>query len=165
MKVLNRFTNCLLLFVMGTAPLMAQRVNERSGPAPSFEGTDILSAETVRLEDYRGRLLLLNFWATWCSACIMELPALIDLRDDFADDLQVIGIALDYSEDTVEGYLLDEGVDYPVILSTDKIERDYGGINTTPTTFLIDTDGQIVETIIGYRPYDVLAEVIEGYLE
>lgn len=164
-RLLNRSAISLLLMVVCTSLLGAQRVNERSGPAPVFQGEDVLSGETIRLEDYRGQLVLLNFWATWCGACLLELPELVDLREDYAGELEIIGIALDYSSDIVKGYLWDENVDYPVIMSTDEIERSYGGISSTPTSFLIDEEGEIVETIIGWRPYDVLADIMDGYLD
>jgi len=113
--------------------------------APDFELTS-LDGKRVKLSDFRGKAVLLNFWATWCSPCKVEMPWFVDLQKKYGSDgFVVLGIAMDDSEPSkIAEFASEMGVNYPVLLGTDKVSDDYGNVQFLPTTFYIDRDGRIV---------------------
>lgn len=117
----------------------------RGVPAPDFELAS-LDGKKVKLSDYRGKAVLLNFWATWCSPCKVEMPWFVDLQKKYGNDgLVVLGIALDDTEtDQIAKFASEMGVNYPVLLGTDKVSEQYGNVDYLPTSFYIDREGKIV---------------------
>jgi peroxiredoxin len=117
----------------------------RGVPAPDFELTS-LDGKLVKLSDYRGKAVLLNFWATWCSPCKIEMPWFVDLQKKYGNDgLIVLGIAMDDTEtDKIAKFASEMGVNYPVLLGTDKVSEQYGDVEYLPTSFYIDREGKIV---------------------
>jgi thiol-disulfide isomerase/thioredoxin len=97
--------------------------------------------------------VLLNFWATWCPPCVGEIPDLIALRQEFgADRVEVLGISLDtVSEDVVREFVRARGMPYPVAIDATGVAASYGGVTGIPTTFVIDAEGRIAESIVGAR--------------
>jgi len=118
--------------------------------APDFTLVS-LDGNKVKLSDYRGKAVLLNFWATWCPPCKVEMPWFEDLQKQYAKDgLVVLGVAMDDSKpDTIAKYASELGVNYPVLLGTDKVSDDYGDVQYLPTTFYIGRDGNIVDKMTG----------------
>ncbi len=117
----------------------------RGIPAPDFALTS-LDGKIVKLSDYRGKAVLLNFWATWCSPCKVEMPWFVDLQKKYGGDgLVVLGIAMDDTEtDKIAQFASEMGVNYPVLLGTDKVSEQYGNVEYLPTSFYIDREGKIV---------------------
>lgn len=117
----------------------------RGVQAPDFELTS-LDGKRVKLSDYRGKAVLLNFWATWCSPCKVEMPWFVDLQKKYGNDgLVVVGIAMDDTEtDKIAQFASEMGVNYPVLLGTDKVSEQYGNVEFLPTSFYIDRQGRIV---------------------
>src|SRR5271157_1769006 len=117
----------------------------RGVPAPDFELVS-LDGKKVRLSDYRGKAVLLNFWATWCSPCKVEMPWFVDLQNRYASDgLVILGIAMDDSDaPKIAQFASEMGVNYPVLLGTDQVSEQYGNVEFLPTSFYIDRDGKIV---------------------
>lgn len=117
----------------------------RGVQAPDFELTS-LDGRRVKLSDFRGKAVLLNFWATWCSPCKVEMPWFVDLQNKYGNDgLVVLGVALDDTDsDKIAKFASEMGVNYPVLLGTDKVSEDYGNVQYLPTSFYIDRDGKIV---------------------
>jgi len=113
--------------------------------APDFELAS-LDGKRVRLSDYRGKAVLLNFWATWCSPCKVEMPWFVDLQKKYGNDgLVILGVAMDDSEaPKIAQFTSELGVNYPVLLGTDKVSEQYGNVQFLPTTFYIDREGRIV---------------------
>jgi cytochrome c biogenesis protein CcmG/thiol:disulfide interchange protein DsbE len=113
-------------------------------PAPDFSLKDA-DGKTVQLSDYRGKVVLLNFWATWCGPCKIEIPWFIDFEREHKDQgFAVVGISMD--EDgwqAVRPFISEAGINYRVLLGNDSISQLYGGVEALPTTFLIDRDGRI----------------------
>jgi len=124
-------------------PVLAGNVHGVS--APDFELVS-LDGKKIRLSDYRGKAVLLNFWATWCSPCKVEMPWFIDLQKKYGNDgLVVLGVAMDDSEAAkIAQFTSELGVNYPVLLGTDKVSEDYGNVQYLPTTFYIDREGKII---------------------
>jgi peroxiredoxin len=118
--------------------------------APEFELRD-LAGKNVRLSDYHGKVVLLNFWATWCPPCKEEMPWFVDLQQRYgAQGLQVIGVAMDDSDQkTIESFAKRLGVNYPVLLGKESIAQAYGDVQFLPDTFYIGRDGKIVLHVQG----------------
>jgi peroxiredoxin len=117
----------------------------RGIPAPDFELAS-LDGRKVKLSDYRGKAVLLNFWATWCSPCKVEMPWFVDLQKKYGNDgLVVLGVAMDDSDNSkIAQFASEMGVNYPVLLGTDKVSEQYGNVQFLPTTFYIDREGRII---------------------
>ena len=111
--------------------------------APGFSRID-LNHQQVRLADYRGKVVLLNFWATWCVPCLTEMPRFVAWQQEYGGHgLQVIGISMDDEEQPVRILYQKYRLNYPVVMGDDKIGEMYGGILGLPVTFLIDRSGKI----------------------
>jgi len=131
--------------------------------APAFTLTDI-NGKSVSLSDFKGKVVILDFWATWCPPCKREIPDFIKLQKEFGSrGLQVVGIALD-EPGKVQAYASQNGINYPVLLGSDDIAWKYGGIQGIPTTFIIDKTGKIVSKFEGYRPREVFESEIKKKL-
>ena len=122
----------------------------RGVPAPDFELAS-LDGKKVRLSDYRGKAVLLNFWATWCSPCKVEMPWFVDLQKKYGNDgLVILGVAMDDSEaPKIAQFTSELGVNYPVLLGTDRVSEQYGNVQFLPTTFYIDREGRIISKNTG----------------
>jgi peroxiredoxin len=132
-------------------PKPALPVMAVAGMAPAFTLVD-LAGKSVSLSDFRGKVVVLDFWATWCPPCRREIPDFINLQKQYAaQGVQIIGIALDEPE-KVQAFARDNGMNYPVLLGNDAISALYGGIEGIPTTFIIDKTGRIVNKFEGFRP-------------
>jgi peroxiredoxin len=119
-------------------------------PAPDFELKDI-GGKSVKLSDYRGQVVLLNFWATWCGPCKLEIPWFVDFEKQHKDrGFAVLGISMDEDGwDTVKPYLEWARVNYRVLMGDDSVAMLYGGVDSLPTTFLIDREGNIASIHVG----------------
>jgi len=144
-----------------TALLSQQTNNENSQQAPDFVLKDI-NGKNVKLSDYRGKVVILDFWATWCPPCRKGIPDLIDLQKKYGNELAVIGISLDQAntiKDVVPFYK-SYGINYPVVYGDASVVQKYGGIEAIPTSFVIDKKGNVVNKFVGLIP----KEEYEKYL-
>ena len=117
--------------------------------APEFSVTTI-DGKKLALSDYRGKIVLLDFWATWCTPCRQEIPRFVQLQDQHgADGLQIIGISMDDSAEPVRQFSRDFHINYPVALGGAKLGELYGGVFGLPIAFLIDREGRILSKHIG----------------
>lgn len=114
--------------------------------APDFSLKN-LSGKNVRLSDFKGRVVLVNFWASWCPPCKMEIPGFQKVYTAYKDrGFTIIGIAMD---DVSSSFIKDMGMTYPVVMANDKVIRDYGNISGIPTSFLVGRDGRIIKKVMG----------------
>jgi peroxiredoxin len=120
--------------------------------APDF-ALQSLDGKTVHLSDFRGKAVLLNFWATWCQPCKIEMPWFADLQKQYAaEGLQVIGVAMDEaSPEDIGKFAKDLGVNYPVLVGKEEVGVAYGGVQFLPATFYIGRDGKIVDKVFGLK--------------
>jgi thiol-disulfide isomerase/thioredoxin len=118
-------------------------------PAPEFKGRD-LNGKDISLDAYKGKVVLLNFWATWCGPCREEIPSLIALQAKYHDQMQIVGMNVDDEDETeVRAVVQGEGINYPVVMTTPQVRIAYGGIGALPTVFIINTEGRVVQKHIG----------------
>jgi cytochrome c biogenesis protein CcmG/thiol:disulfide interchange protein DsbE len=120
--------------------------------APNFVLKD-LDGKLVSLSDFKGKVVIIDFWATWCPPCLMEIPHFQSLYEEYSDrGLIVIGISLDQGGvNVVKPFVKSKGMTYPVVMGGRQVANDYGGIRGIPTTFVVDRKGDIVEKAVGYR--------------
>lgn len=123
--------------------------------APDFTLKD-LDGKDHKLSDYRGKVVILDFWDTWCPPCREEIPGFVQLQKELGGkDLQIIGIALGREgKEKVKKFAADYKINYPTLIfdGNQKLLNDYGGIRSIPTTFIIDKEGGIVEKLVGFHP-------------
>jgi len=156
----------------------AQTVSPLDGkPAPEFELKDLTGRE-VSLESYRGKAVLINFWATWCGPCRLETPWIVELRNKYAArGFEVLGV--DTEGDDLEKndkagwakataaagkFVAEEKIPYPVLLDGDSISRDYGGLDDLPTSFFVDRKGVVVAAQVGLTSESDIESKIEKAL-
>jgi len=117
--------------------------------APAFTARD-LDGHEVSLASLRGKVVIVNFWATWCGPCRAEIPDLVALQDKYRDNLQVIGISQDEAPvDLVRRFVDSHRMNYPVVMSSPEIEALFPGVNALPTSFVVDRQSRIVQKHVG----------------
>ncbi|MFQ5867738.1 MAG: TlpA disulfide reductase family protein [bacterium] len=136
------------------------------GNAPDFTLSK-LDGNSLTLSDFKGKVIILNFWATWCPPCRMEIPDFVELYEKYKDEgLLIIGVNLDGGDSrSVKQFLEKYKINYPIVLGNVKVTEDYGGIRAIPTTFVIDRNGNIREKYVGYRPRATFEDQAKKLLE
>lgn len=133
-------------------------------PAPPFLVTDI-DGNVVSTANWPGKVVVLNFWATWCPPCREEIPFLIELTQKYNDHLQVVGVSLDEaSPGKVKEFAKMFGINYPIVMGSEELIREYGGVPALPTSFLVNKYGQIVQKHEGSLPPAMLENEIRALL-
>ena len=118
-------------------------------PVPSFTFHD-LDGRSISSESLRGKVTIVNFWATWCAPCRAEIPDLIALQNKYRDQLQIIGVSQDETgPEAVRQFATEQRMNYPIVMSTPELERIFTGIYALPTSFIIDRNAQIVQKHVG----------------
>jgi thiol-disulfide isomerase/thioredoxin len=120
-------------------------------PAPDFK-LSTLDGKPLSLAGSRGKVILLNFWATWCGPCLAEIPDLIELQTKYKDHLQIIGLTVDDENPAAITKMVQEtGINYPVAIASPAVRFKYGGIAALPTSFVLDSEGRVVQKHEGLR--------------
>lgn len=120
-----------------------------------------LDGEEVKLSDYKGKIVLINFWATWCPPCDREMPHLEKLYNEYKDELVILAVDVQESKKTVKKYVEKKGLTFPVLLDTDgRVAREYY-VAAFPTSYFVDADGYFVERVQGGRTYAEFKQIID----
>ena len=118
-------------------------------PAPVFTATD-LDGRQISMASLHGKVVIVNFWATWCGPCRAEIPDLVALQQKYKDTLQVIGISEDEAGvDVVRRFAAEHRINYPIVMMTPEIEKLFPGIGALPTSFIVDRESRVVQKHVG----------------
>ena len=156
------FVILLALFMIGAcAKGNAVEIGEN---APDFSLTD-LDGKVVHLSDFKGKAVILDFFASWCPPCREEIPDFIKLQDTYgAQGFSMVGVSLVSLQESKD-FAKKAGINYPVLIDDGKASAVYGPIRSIPTTFVIGKDGKLAKKYIGYRPKDVFENDIKELLK
>ena len=159
---------CLLLGCSGGTTVRAASVkpDKERKEAPEFTLKDA-DGKVVHLKDYRGKVVLLDFWATWCGPCRIEIPWFTEMQRKNKDrGFEVLGVSMDDEGwEIVKPFLADLRVNYRVVIGNDATAQLYGGVDALPTTFLIDRGGKIAAVHVGLASRKDLEDGVEQLLE
>lgn len=123
-------------------------VGKNFPPAYNFE-LNSLDGKSVKLSDFRGKVIVLDFWATWCPPCRKGIPDLVDIQKSI-DGVQIIGITVDRNpKEVVPDFIKEYNINYPILIGNEEVYKNYGGIEAIPTTFIIDKNGRIINKHVG----------------
>ncbi len=138
-----------------------------ANPKPAADFTlPGLDGKQVKLSSFKGKVVLLNFWATWCGPCKAEIPAFVELQTQFKDDLVVLGLSVDDPADKAKAFADQYKVNYPMVLGLghDEIQDAYGPIYGIPASFLISRDGKVCKRHLGLAPKSQFEREIKALL-
>lgn len=134
--------------------------------APDFQLQSVSNAELIQSQNYRGKLMLINFWATWCPPCRKEIPSLIELQKQYnAQGFTVIGISVDQAGvEIIKKFSEKMGINYPLAVGTTEITKGFGSVSGIPASFLIDKKGNIAKSYAGYVTHEQLQKDIDALI-
>ncbi len=159
----NIFAKALILLVPVFLLCACARDIGASSVAPDI-GLSDMDGNTVQLSDFKGKVIILNFFASWCPPCRQEIPDFVELQKRYADQgFAMIGVSLTPAQD-VRPFAKKIGINYTVLIGDNKAEAAYGPIRSIPMTFLIDKEFNIAKKYIGPRPIEVFESVIKELL-
>lgn len=161
-RTLTGALGALFVTIAMAAPVTAADLK----PAPDFSMPDHATAKTIKLSDFKGKVVILDFWATWCPPCREEIPGFISLQKKYGDEgLQVVGVALDQQgAKVVTPFVKEYKINYPIGIGTSAITALYGGVRGIPTTFVIDREGRIVTKHVGFASEEQFEKDIKPLL-
>ena len=135
------------------------------GNAPNFVLTTS-SGKEIELQKLSGKVVVVNFWATWCGPCRAEIPGMLEVYAKYKEKgLEIVGISLDQSGWRVINPFVERmNITYPVVWDRGEVAQAYGGIQAIPTTFIIDREGNVVKRHMGYLSREAFEQVLQQYI-
>ena len=133
--------------------------------APDFD-LPALDGKNLKLSDLRGKAVLLNFWATYCGPCKVEMPWFVELQKEYGPQgFQIVGVAMDdASTEDIAKFAKEMGVNYPILIGKESVGESYGGVGVLPTTFFLDRDGKLIAREFGLQSRSVFVDHIKKAL-
>jgi thiol-disulfide isomerase/thioredoxin len=142
-----------------TRPAKGQLIGSQ---APDFD-LQTLDGKNLKLSDLRGKAVLLNFWATYCGPCKIEMPWFVELQKEYGPQgFQIVGVAMDdASTEEIAKFVKEMGVNYPILIGKESVGQSYGGVGVLPTTFFLDRDGKVIAREFGLQSRSVFVDHIK----
>jgi thiol-disulfide isomerase/thioredoxin len=167
-RILNLFCTAAAL-ALGAAILQGNPLHAQSltgQPAPAWKLKDLAGHE-VSSDQFKGKVVVLDFWATWCGPCVSEIPGYIELQKKYGPaGLVIVGISVDQNGPApVKKFVAAKGMNYTVVMGDDAVAEAFGGIEAIPTTFLIDRAGRIVHQKTGAMAHDEYEQLVQRALK
>ena len=163
-----RFFRLILIFALSASSGMAPAAERDSllhRPAPLFSRKDV-AQRPVDLAAYKGKVVLLNFWATWCGPCQVEMPRFAQWQNSYGPrGLQVIAVSMDDDDAPVRSFLKRRSMPFPVLMGDEQLGSQYGGILGLPVTFLIDRRGVVAAHFKGEPPLGKMESEVRRLLD
>jgi len=149
--------------VICTVVLLVLTGNVLATPMPDFTLPSVVDGKDISSDDFKGKVLLVTFFATWCPPCRQEIPSLIRLQDDLsAKGFSVLGLSLDEGGSEIVSELVEhDNINYPVLMADSDVVSGFGGVTGIPTSFLVSHEGKMIRTYAGYVPHELLKQDIE----
>ncbi len=162
MSTLPRLFLVALFVAAAGAPL---RADEAGGPAPDWTLKN-LDGQDVSFSQFKGKVVVVDVWATWCGPCIMEIPGYIALQKKYGKaGLVIVGVSLDRGGPAkVRKFVAERGMNYTVVMGDDRVAEAFGGFEAIPTTFLISRDGRIVHRKTGAWEHEAYEKLVKKHL-
>jgi len=174
----------LLLLAFVITAFLPGCINEKAGKkqeeaaapqdlvsVPMFQGKNLLDDKDISLEDFKGHVLIINFWATWCGPCRKEIPGFIELQDKYKDKkFSVIGMSMDMTgESVVKNFINAYNMNYPIIMLGKELQKDFEKamgqrIPGIPISLIVNRDGKIAKIHVALKPMSVFEKDIQGLL-
>ena len=152
------------LYIAGRRTAQKPKATASGNLAPDFTITDI-EGKKLALSDYRGKVVLLDFWATWCTPCREEIPHFVEMQQKYGPKgFQVVGISMDDDAKPVKAFYQEYKMNYPVAVGDDKLAESFGGVLGLPVNFIIDSDGRIVRKFVGATEVSTFDKEVEALL-
>jgi len=135
-------------------------------PAPGWQLKDV-AGRVVRSDQFKGKVVVIDFWATWCPPCRAEIPGYVALQQKYRDQgLVIIGISLDQQgPDVVKKFMAEKKVNYTMVMGTEEVQAAFGGIEAIPTTFIIDRAGNLRDRKVGGEDEATYEQTLLQYLK
>jgi cytochrome c biogenesis protein CcmG/thiol:disulfide interchange protein DsbE len=161
MKKLTALLSSLTIILLALVSINNAIDASASNSAPDFELVD-LNGETITLSDYEGKVVFVNFWATWCPPCRQEIPGFVEVYEKYKDEgLVILGVAVSDRENKVKEYVKSNDMTYPCAMGTNQIVKDYEPGNAIPATIIIDRDGKIHHKHVGYMEKSQVEDIFK----
>ena len=166
MKSPRFLSSALALSLLLTAPILRAGDDFKPAPAPAWQLKDVNGA-VVSFDQFKGKVVVLDFWATWCAPCRSEIPGYVALQEKYAKaGLVLVGVSLDREgPEVVKKFMTDQKINYQIVLGDEKIAEAFGGVEAIPTTFIIDRQGTIRYRKVGAMPAGEFEAVVTPFLQ
>lgn len=160
----NAFSGDNKLNKIATSDNIIVKFDGEKAPDFSLKSVD---GKTVKLSDFKGKIVIIDFWATWCPPCRRGIPDLVAIQNEFKDKVVIVGISLDREKTIkdVPGFVKDYGINYPIVYGDEKVVTSYGGIQSIPTSFIVDKKGNVADMHVGLVSKETYTNKIKELLK
>jgi peroxiredoxin len=166
MNSIRFLSTALALSLLLTASILRAADDFKPAPAPAWQLKDV-NGTVVSFDQFKGKVMILDFWATWCAPCRSEIPGYVALQEKYAKaGLVIVGVSLDREgPEVVKKFVTEQKINYQIVLGDAKIAEAFGGVEAIPTTFIIDRQGTIRYRKVGAMPAGEFEAVMAPFLQ
>jgi len=163
----NKITAIIFVLTLILCASLTLKSAQAATKVPDFSFDSVNDKGNIDIKDFRGKVVLINFWATWCGPCVKEIPSLIELQKEFGPQgFSIIGISVDQGGSRgVKKAAEKMGINYPIVIGSSKVGRQFGGVYGVPTSFLVDRAGNVLKKYPGYINHEVFVSDIKSVIK